>query len=144
MSEVVGYTSGIFDLFHLGHLNIIRRAREGCDRLVVGVLTDETSLHKGRLPVVPLAERMEIVSAIAFVDEVIVDHTLDKLDAWRQVGFHRMFKGDDWKGTPRGDQWERDFAEVGVEVVWLPRTDGVSSAERRAQLTEITGEQMLH
>lgn len=140
MSEVIGYTSGIFDLFHIGHLNVLRRASAQCDRLVVGVLDDEASLHKGYPPVAPLDERMDIVSAMVGVDEVIVDHTLAKLDAWQQVGFHRMFKGDDWKGTPRGDQWERDFRPLGVEVVWLPRTKGVSSSERRAIIERLAAE----
>lgn len=138
--QIIGYTSGIFDLFHIGHLNILRRARQHCDRLVVGVLTDEAALHKGYPPVMPLAERMEIVSAIAGVDEVVVDQSLDKRDAWQRVGFHKMFKGDDWKGTPRGDQWERDFSSLGVELVWLPRTEGVSSSERRALIEGLAAE----
>lgn len=140
MSKVIGYTSGIFDLFHAGHLNILRRASEQCDHLVVGVLTDETSMHKGHAPVVPLAERMEIVAAVSCVDEVVVDHTLEKLDAWQHVGFHRYFKGDDWRGTPRGDRWERDFAALGVEMVWLPRTEGVSTSERRAAVERLADE----
>lgn len=131
MSKVIGYTSGIFDLFHAGHLNVLRRASEQCDRLVAGVLTDEASMHKGYPPVVPLDERMAIVGAIGCVHEVVVDHTLEKLEVWQRVGFHRYFKGDDWRGTPRGEQWERDFAQLGVELVWLPRTEGVSSSGRR-------------
>lgn len=140
MSQIIGYTSGIFDLFHIGHLNIIRRARQQCDRLVVGVLTDEASMHKGHAPVMQLPERMEIVGSIAGVDEVVVDESLDKRLAWQRVGFHRMFKGDDWKGTPRGDQWERDFGSLGVELVWLPRTEGVSTSERRAIIEDLAAE----
>lgn len=138
MDPVIGYASGVFDLFHLGHLNLLRRARAQCDFLVAGVLIDETAMHKGYPPVVPLAERLEIVEALACVDRVVVDRTLEKVEAWEQVGFHRMFKGDDWKGTPRGDQWERDFAALGVEIVWLPRTEGISTADRRAAVTSLT------
>ncbi|WP_371790432.1 adenylyltransferase/cytidyltransferase family protein [Streptomyces sp. NBC_01471] len=140
MTRVVGYASGVFDLFHLGHLNLLKRARERCDYLVAGVLIDEVALHKGYPPVVPLAERMEIVESLGCVDEVVVDTTLEKVAAWEKVGFHRMFKGDDWKGTPRGDQWERDFAALGVTVVWLPRTEGISTAHRRALVEGIAAE----
>ncbi|MFI6149318.1 adenylyltransferase/cytidyltransferase family protein [Streptomyces sp. NPDC051109] len=131
MSKIIGYASGVFDLFHVGHLNLLRQARSHCDHLVAGVLTDAAAGHKGHAPVVPLPERLEIVRAIAYVDEAVVDTTLEKMEAWRQIGFHRLFKGDDWKGTPRGKQWERDFASVGVDVVYLPYTAHVSSTSLR-------------
>lgn len=131
MSQIIGYASGVFDLFHVGHLNLLRQARAECDYLVAGVLSDEASCHKGRRPAIPLNERLEIVSSMACVDEAIVDHTLEKLDAWQQVGFHRLFKGDDWRGTDRGERWERDFALLGVEVVYLPYTEHVSSTKLR-------------
>ncbi|MBT2448681.1 adenylyltransferase/cytidyltransferase family protein [Streptomyces sp. ISL-43] len=134
MSRVVGYASGVFDLFHIGHVNLLRHARGQCDHLVAGVLTDEVAGHKGHAPVVPLHERLEIVSSVKYVDEAVVDTTLEKMEAWRQVGFHRLFKGEDWKGTLRGAQWERDFAEVGVEVVYLPYTMHVSSTTLRKLL----------
>ncbi|MDT9682288.1 adenylyltransferase/cytidyltransferase family protein [Streptomyces sp. TRM76323] len=131
MSHIIGYASGVFDLFHIGHLNLLKNARAQCDHLVAGVLTDEVASHKGHTPVMPLLERMEIVSSIKCVDAVVVDNTLEKMEAWQQVGFHRLFKGDDWKGTPRGARWERDFAAVGVEVVYLPYTMHVSSSKLR-------------
>lgn len=134
MSRIIGYASGVFDLFHVGHLNMLRRARAHCDHLVAGVLLDETAAHKGGAPVVPFDERLEIVRSVRYVDEAVADATLDKLDAWRQVGFHRLFKGDDWRGTERGAQWERDFAAVGVEVVYLPYTAHVSSSTLRREL----------
>ncbi|MDH6223088.1 MULTISPECIES: adenylyltransferase/cytidyltransferase family protein [Streptomyces] len=137
MSRVVGYASGVFDLFHIGHLNLLRHAKAQCDHLVAGVLTDEAAGHKGHAPVVPLTERMEIVSAVKYVDEAIVDHTLEKMEAWRQVRFHKLFKGEDWKGTARGRQWERDFAEVGVEVVYLPYTMHVSSTNLRQLIQSV-------
>nr|WSX50860.1 adenylyltransferase/cytidyltransferase family protein [Streptomyces sp. NBC_00974] len=131
MSKIIGYASGVFDLFHIGHLNLLKHARAHCDHLVAGVLTDEAAGHKGHAPVVPLRERIEIVRSITHVDEAVVDTTLEKMEAWQQVGFHRLFKGDDWKDTPRGRQWERDFAVVGVEVVYLPYTAHVSSTSLR-------------
>lgn len=134
MSRVIGYASGVFDLFHVGHLNLLRQARAHCDHLVAGVLADEVAAHKGHLPVVPLHERLEIVRAVAPVDEAVADGTMEKMEAWRQVGFHRLFKGEDWKGTERGRQWERDFAAVGVEVVYLPYTAHVSSTKLRRML----------
>jgi glycerol-3-phosphate cytidylyltransferase len=137
MSKVIGYASGVFDLFHIGHLNLLKHASAQCDYLVAGVLTDEVAGHKGHAPVVPLQERMEIVSAVQYVDEVVEDTTLEKMEAWRQVGFHRLFKGEDWKGTERGTQWESDFSAVGVEVVYLPYTMHVSSTRLRQMITAL-------
>ncbi|MFF8605477.1 adenylyltransferase/cytidyltransferase family protein [Streptomyces sp. NPDC015346] len=140
MSRIIGYASGVFDLFHIGHLNVLKHASAQCDYLVAGVLTDEAAGHKGHAPVVPLHERLEIVSSLAYVDEAIVDNTLEKMEAWRQVGFHRLFKGEDWKGTARGAQWERDFAPVGVEVVYVPYTMHVSSTKLRQVIHQLIAE----
>ncbi|MFF8275882.1 adenylyltransferase/cytidyltransferase family protein [Streptomyces lateritius] len=140
MSRIIGYASGVFDLFHIGHLNVLKHASAQCDYLVAGVLTDEAAGHKGHAPVVPLHERLEIVRSMAYVDEAIVDNTLEKMEAWRQVGFHRLFKGEDWKGTARGAQWERDFAAVGVEVVYVPYTMHVSSTKLRQVIHQLISE----
>ncbi|MGW5849678.1 adenylyltransferase/cytidyltransferase family protein [Streptomyces sp. NPDC055254] len=134
MSRIIGYASGVFDLFHVGHLNLLREARAHCDHLVAGVLVDEVAAHKGHAPVVPFDERLEIVRAVEFVDEAVADSTLEKVEAWHQVGFHRLFKGEDWQGTERGVQWERDFGALGVEVVYLPYTSHVSSSLLRRRL----------
>ncbi|WP_448316638.1 adenylyltransferase/cytidyltransferase family protein [Streptomyces sp. CO7] len=144
MSKVIGYASGVFDLFHIGHLNLLRHAKAQCDHLVAGVLSDEVATHKGHAPVVPLLERMEIVSAVKCVDETIADHTLEKMEAWRQVRFDKLFKGEDWKGTPRGEQWERDFARVGVEVVYLPYTMHVSSTSLRQLIQSVIDDADRH
>ncbi|MCM1969009.1 adenylyltransferase/cytidyltransferase family protein [Streptomyces sp. NPDC002812] len=122
MSQLIGYASGVFDLFHIGHLNLLKQARAQCDYLVAGVLTDEASCHKGFPPAIPLHERIEVVRSMSCVDEAIVDPTLENLDAWQQIGFHRLFKGDDWRGTPRAARWESDFTTLGVEVIYLPNT----------------------
>ncbi len=133
----VGYASGVFDMFHVGHLNILRRARERCDLLVAGVATDEyvTGL-KGSSPVIPLAERMEIVSAIIYVDEVVLDRSEDKTLAWRSRPFDVIFKGDDWQGTEKGSRLEAEMGELGVDVVYFPYTVDTSSAQLRRRLKE--------
>ncbi|SNR41484.1 adenylyltransferase/cytidyltransferase family protein [Blastococcus mobilis] len=141
-SEVVGYAPGAYDLFHIGHLNILRHAAEHCDRLIAGVVSDEMLLQsKGRLPVVPLAERMEIVRSLRFVDEVHAETVPDKIDTWREVRFHVLFKGDDWRGTPKGIALERDFAAVGVEVRYFPYTVHTSSTILRRALAAIDAEE---
>lgn len=132
----VGYAAGAFDLFHVGHLNILRRASEHCDHLIAGVVSDEMlELTKGRRPVVPLAERMEIVGALACVDQVHAEVVLDKLETWQELRFDVFFKGDDWRGTSKGIELERRFAEVGVEVVYFPYTVHTSSTMLRRALT---------
>ena len=119
--RTVGYVPGAFDMFHIGHLNILRRARERCDYLIAGVVTDEVALRaKNRLPAVPHDERLEIVRSISFVDEAVTDWSTDKVEMWRQLRFDVLFKGDDWKGTPKGDRLEASLAAVGVQVVYLP------------------------
>ena len=135
MSEIVGYVPGVFDLFHVGHLNMLRQARSRCDVLVAGVVSDEMcELGKGIRPTVPLEERVAIVDAIGIVDATYVELTLDKRDAWRDVGFHRLIKGDDWKGTAKGDRLEQQMAEVGVEVVYFPYSIQTSSTALRKHL----------
>jgi glycerol-3-phosphate cytidylyltransferase len=135
---VIGYAPGAYDLFHVGHLNILRHAAASCDRLVAGVVADEVLLQtKGRLPVVPLAERMEIVGGLRCVDAVHAETVPDKLDTWREVGFHVIFKGDDWRGTAKGDRLERDFAAVGVEVRYFPYTMHTSSTALRRALAAL-------
>ncbi|MCJ0875552.1 adenylyltransferase/cytidyltransferase family protein [Streptomyces sp. AP-93] len=128
MSQIIGYAPGVFDLFHVGHLNLLKQARAQCDYLVAGVLTDEAACHEGFPPAIPLHERIEVVSSMSCVDEAIVDHTPETLDAWQQVGFHRLFKSADRRGTPRSERWESDFGTLGVEVIHLPNTPHAPSA----------------
>ncbi|WP_373298240.1 adenylyltransferase/cytidyltransferase family protein [Nakamurella endophytica] len=125
-------------MFHVGHLNILRHARSECDYLIAGVVSDEMcELTKGKTPVVPLAERMEIVQAINVVDEVYAEVTPNKLDSWRDLGFTHIFKGDDWRGTAKGAKLEQDFAAVGVEVVYFPYTMHTSSTLLRRALSAL-------
>ena len=137
-SPVVGYAPGAYDLFHIGHLNLLRRAAEQCDVLIAGVVSDEVlELTKGRRPVVPLAERMEIVRGLRVVDDVHAEVVPDKLETWRTVGFDVLFKGDDWRGTEKGRRLERDFASVGVEVRYFPYTVATSSTALRRALAAL-------
>ncbi|MFD3807340.1 adenylyltransferase/cytidyltransferase family protein [Streptomyces sp. NPDC058611] len=131
----VGYAPGAYDLFHIGHLNILRHARSQCDYLVAGVVSDEMAeLAKGRRPMIPLVERLEIVRSVKYVDAAFVETVPDKLETWKQVRFDVIFKGDDWRGTPKGNRLERDFAVHGVDVVYFPYTVHTSSTQLRRAL----------
>lgn len=124
----VGYTTGVFDMFHIGHLNILRRAKEECEYLIVGVSTDECCLsYKNKKPIIPFEERKEIVSAIKYVDEVVPQISMDKMEAYQKLRFDVLFHGSDWKGSNMYDKIIEEFSMVGVDVVFLPHTDGVSS-----------------
>lgn len=139
---VVGYTTGVYDMFHIGHLNVIRNAKEQCDYLIVGVSTDElVRKEKNKTPVIPFEERMEIVSAIRYVDEVVPQINKDKMQAWKKYHFDKMFVGSDWKGTPQWNEYEKQFSSVGVEIVYLPHTDGISSTKLTAVIKHILDEQ---
>ena len=139
-----GYVPGIFDMFHIGHLNILRNARLHCDRLIAGVVSDEMAERaKGRRPVVPLVERLEIVRAVRHVDEVVVE-TADKIEMWRQLRFDVIIKGDDWRGTPKGDALERAMSSVGVEVAYLPYTAHTSSSLLRRVLDDLPSTRVAH
>lgn len=142
MSDIrIGYTAGVYDMFHIGHLNVIRRARERCDRLIVAVSTDElVEAEKHKRPVIPFSERVQIVEALRYVDEVVPQVDKNKLGAWEKYRFDVMFVGDDWKGTPQWQEYEKQFAKVGVEIVYLPHTDGVSSTALTAVIKGILDE----
>lgn len=135
MPRKIGYAAGAFDLFHVGHLNILKHARSQCDYLIAGVVSDEMlQLTKGITPIIPLAERLEIVSHISYVDEARAEVVPDKLETWRDVGFTIFFKGDDWRGTEKGLRLESEFSAVGVEVVYFPYTIHTSSTQLRRAL----------
>ena len=115
-------------MFHIGHLNILERAKSQCDYLIVGVSTDELVLsEKHKAPVIPFTDRARIVGAIRCVDRVVPQTDKNKIEAWRKYGFKKMFVGSDWKGTDAWNAYERQFAEVGVEIIYFPHTDGISS-----------------
>jgi glycerol-3-phosphate cytidylyltransferase len=140
VAQRIGYAAGAFDLFHVGHLNILRHAKSECDFLIAGVVSDEMlRLTKGVSPVVPLAERLEIVRSIGYVDKAIAEVVPDKLETWRTLRFDVFFKGDDWRGTEKGNRLEREFAAVGVEVVYFPYTVHTSSTTLRQALQALDG-----
>lgn len=124
----VGYTQGVYDMFHIGHLNLLNHAKEYCDFLIVGVNSDELVQHyKNKKTVICEEERKEIVSNIKAVDKCIIADTLDKMEIWKNNHFDAVFIGDDWKGTERWSATEKQLASINVDVVYLPHTDGVSS-----------------
>lgn len=132
---VLGYIPGAWDMLHIGHLNAFRFARTRCDYLIAGVVADEELVRiKGRGPIVPLAERLEIVRAIGIVDEAVADYSTNKLLAWKSLHFDVLFKGDDWRGTEKGIALESAMAEVGVELTFFPYTQSTSSTLRRKEL----------
>lgn len=137
----IAYAPGVYDLFHIGHLNVLRNAKERCDHLIAGVVTDELALRvKGLEPIVPLDERLAIVGSIRYVDEAVAEDLPHKLEMWERLRFNAIIKGDDWQGTDRGDKLEADFAKVGVEVIYVPYTTQTSSTMlRRVLQREIDG-----
>ena len=134
----IGYAPGAFDLFHIGHLNLLRRAKERCDFLIAGIAADEVLIeHKKVTPVIPLAERLEIVRNVRFVDMAHAAMTNDKTEIWRELQFNVLFKGNDWQGTAKGIRLERDFAALGVEVIYFPYTQATSSSALRRALQNL-------
>ncbi|MBP3192523.1 adenylyltransferase/cytidyltransferase family protein [Natronogracilivirga saccharolytica] len=132
---IIGYTTGVFDLFHIGHLNILKKSKSQCDYLVVGVTTDRLAKErKGKKPVIPFEERLEIVKNISHVDQVVAQVNMDKLKAWEEIKFHKMFVGSDWKGTDKWNNLENKFAKRGVEIVYFPYTENTSSTILRKVL----------
>ncbi|WP_088034112.1 adenylyltransferase/cytidyltransferase family protein [Evansella clarkii] len=124
----IGYTTGVFDLFHVGHLNILKKAKEQCDHLIVGVSTDELVLeYKNKQPVTSFEDRKAIVEGIKYVDQVVPQFNRDKYSAWEHLLFDVMFVGDDWKGSPLFAELEMRFSQAGVEIVYFPYTKGVST-----------------
>ena len=124
---IVEYTTGVFDLFHIGHLNLLRNAKGMCDKLIVGVTTDELISYKNKKAIITHNERMEIVRAIKYVDSVIPQENIDEFEMWKKLKFNIMFVGDDWFVNNKREELEKQFKEVGVRIVYLPYTKGTSS-----------------
>ena len=134
---IIGYTQGTYDMFHIGHLNLIKHAKEKCDYLIVGVNTDElVKSYKNKTAIVPLEERMEIIGAIKYVDKVVACDTLDKKVAFEKNHFNLLFVGDDWKGNERWAKTEKEMAELGVKLEFLPYTKNTNSTLLREKLND--------
>lgn len=131
----IGYTTGVFDMFHVGHLNILKNAKENCDYLIVGVSTDENvQSYKHKTPVIPYEERKKIVESIKYVDEVVPQENMDKFEAWEKLKFNVIFHGNDWKNTSMYNEMENKLKDVGVEFVYFDYTQGTSSTILREKL----------
>lgn len=126
---ITGYTAGVYDLFHVGHLNLLRNAKGLCDKLIVGVTVDELVTYKGKRAMIPFEDRAEIVRGIKYVDAVVPQYDMDKLTACKKLGASILFVGDDWYDTPKWREYEKEFKEAGIQIVYFPYTKGISSTK---------------
>ncbi len=138
----IGYTTGVFDMFHIGHLNILKNAKKQCEYLIVGVSTDDlVKNYKNKTPIISFDERVAIVEAIKYVDKVVPQTSMDKLAAWEDLHFDVIFHGDDWRGSPMYNKVEEELKKVGCETVFLPHTSGTSSTILKDALEKILCEE---
>ncbi|MBQ8975061.1 MAG: adenylyltransferase/cytidyltransferase family protein [Oscillospiraceae bacterium] len=133
----VGYTTGVYDLFHIGHLNLLKNAKGMCDKLVVGVTVDELVSYKGKQALIPFEDRIEIVRSCKYVDAAVPQYDMDKLTACKKLGATILFVGDDWYGTEKWKKYEEDFSREGIRIVYFPYTKGTSSTQIRKALDTV-------
>ena len=133
----VGYTTGVFDLFHIGHLNLLRNAKERCEKLIVGVTVDSLVQYKFKNSVIPFSERIQIVESIKYVDEAVPQETMDKIAMWKELKFDAIFVGDDWKGSDKWDTYEYEFKQIGVDTIYFPYTKSTSSSLINEELIKL-------
>ena len=126
---IIGYTAGVYDLFHIGHLNLLKNAKGMCDKLIVGVTTDELVSYKHKRAMIPFEDRVEIVRSIKYVDAVVPQEDMDKLTMCKKLKANVMFVGDDWYDTEKWQQFEEEFKEAGIQIVYFPYTKGISSTQ---------------
>lgn len=136
---IIGYTAGVYDLFHIGHLNLLKNAKGMCDKLVVGVTVDNLVEYKGKKPMIPFEDRIEIVRSIKYVDAAVPQYNMDKLAACKKLGATILFVGDDWYGTDKWKEYERDFAKENIKIVYFPYTQGISSTKITQALQSVRG-----
>ncbi|GHU31255.1 hypothetical protein AGMMS50256_19450 [Betaproteobacteria bacterium] len=136
---IVGYTSGVYDLFHIGHLNLLKNAKSMCDKLVVGVTTDDLSVYKGKKPFIPFEDRIEIIRSIKYVDAVVPQETMDKATMCKKLKASILFVGDDWYDTAKWNDIEKELAISGVKVIYFPYTKGISSTKITNALMQVRG-----
>ncbi len=135
----VGYTTGVYDLFHIGHLNLLKNAKGMCDKLIVGVTVDELVAYKGKQAMIPFEDRIEIVRSIKYVDAAVPQYDMDKLSACKKLGADILFVGDDWYGTEKWQKYEEEFAREGIRIVYFPYTKGISSTQITKALNAVRG-----
>ena len=136
---IIGYTAGVYDLFHIGHLNLLKNAKGMCDKLIVGVTVDELVEYKGKRAMIPFEDRIEIVRSCKYVDAAIPQYDMDKLTACKKLGATILFVGDDWYGTDKWKNYEEEFSKEGIRIVFFPYTKGVSSTKITQALQNIRG-----
>ena len=134
---IIGYTAGVYDMFHIGHLKLLKNAKGMCDRLVVGVTTDELVSYKGKQAIIPYEDRLEIVRACRYVDAVVPQKDMDKLAMCKKIGATYLFVGDDWYGTDKWKKYEEEFAKEGIKIVYFPYTEGISSTKLQKIVKEL-------
>ncbi len=134
---IIGYTTGVFDLFHIGHINLLKNAKGMCDKLIVGVTIDELVAYKGKKALIPFEDRIEVVRSCKYVDAAVPQYDMDKLAACKKLGAKYLFVGDDWYGTEKWKKYEEDFAKEGIQIVYFPYTQGVSSTKIREALDTV-------
>lgn len=137
---IIGYTAGVYDLFHIGHLNLLKSARGMCDKLIVGVTVDELVSYKGKKAMIPFEDRIEIVRSCKYVDVAVPQYDMDKFSMCKKLGAEILFVGDDWYGTEKWKNYEKEFSTEGIKIVYFPYTKGTSSTKIRKNLKLIEGE----
>lgn len=125
----IGYTTGVYDLFHIGHLNLLKNAKGICDKLIVGVTVDELVAYKGKQSMIPFEDRIEIVRSCRYVDAAVPQYNMDKLEACKKLNANILFVGDDWYGTEKWINYEDDFSKEGIKIIYFPYTKGISSTK---------------
>ena len=133
----IGYTAGVFDMFHIGHLNLLKNAKGMCDKLVVGVTTDNLVSYKGKQALIPFEDRREIIRSIRYVDAVVSQEDMDKLSMCKKIGATILFVGDDWYNTDKWQAYEEEFKRAGIQIVYFPYTKGVSSTQISKVLKDV-------
>lgn len=136
---VIGYTTGVYDLFHIGHLNLLKNAKGMCDKLIVGVTVDRLVSYKGKKAFIPFEDRIEIVRSCRYVDAVVPQYDMDKLAACRKLGASLLFVGDDWYGSDKWKEYEKSFLKEGIRIVYFPYTKGISSTKITEALHQVRG-----
>ena len=135
----IGYTTGVFDLFHIGHLNLMKNAKGMCDKLIVGVTVDELVAYKGKKAMIPFEDRIEIVRSIKYVDAAVPQYDMNKLEACKKLGATYLFVGDDWYGTEKWKAYEKEFKAEGIKIIYFPYTKGISSTQITKALNAVRG-----
>ncbi len=139
---IIGYTTGVYDLFHVGHLNLFKSAKGICDKLIVGVTVDELVKYKGKDAIIPFEDRIELVRSCRYVDAAVPQYDMDKLTACRKLGASYLFVGDDWYGTEKWLQYEEEFSKYGIKIIYFPYTKGVSSTKITAVLDALDADNL--